>query len=253
MGSAPERPRLYADLSSWWPLLSPPSEYIDEAGLYEKAILEACEKSPRTLLELGSGGGNNASHLKARFQMTLVDLSPDMLEMSRALNPECEHVRGDMRTVRLGREFDAVFIHDAITYMTSESDVRQAIETAFVHCRPGGAVVVAPDHFREHFVPSTDHGGSDGDDGRGLRYLEWKWDPDPADTMYCVDFAYLLRDRDGSVEVVHDRHIAGLFPRGDWLRWLTEGGLQVSAVQIEHEPGEAGYEALVGRRPRHDN
>ena len=69
---------------------------------------------PGTLLELGSGGGNNASHLKARFNCTLTDISPDMLALSRTLNPECEHLEGDMRTLRLGRTFDVVFIHDAI-------------------------------------------------------------------------------------------------------------------------------------------
>jgi SAM-dependent methyltransferase len=247
MGSSRQGPKLYSDLASWWTLLSPPSEYVEESALYQQAILGACEKTPHTLLELGSGGGHNASHLKKRFQMTLVDLSPEMLAMSRALNPECEHMLGDMRTVRLGREFDAVFIHDAVSYMTSEADVRQAIETACMHCRPGGAVLIAPDHLRENFEPSTDCGGTDGD-GRGLRYLEWTWDPDPADTMYTVDFAYLLRSRDGSVAVVHDRHIEGLFRRGDWLRWMTERGLEPAVMQIEHSNAAAGHEAFVGRK-----
>jgi hypothetical protein len=31
-----------------------------------------------------------------------------MLDVSRALNPECEHIEGDIRTVRLERSFDAV-------------------------------------------------------------------------------------------------------------------------------------------------
>jgi len=35
--------------------------------------------------------------------MTLTDLSPQMLTMSRELNPECAHVQGDIRTLRLGR------------------------------------------------------------------------------------------------------------------------------------------------------
>ena len=39
----------------------------------------------RTLLELGSGGGNNASHLKARFECTLTDLSPDVLALRRSI------------------------------------------------------------------------------------------------------------------------------------------------------------------------
>jgi hypothetical protein len=46
--------------------------------------------------------------------MTLVEPSVGMLAVSRALNPDLEHVQGDMRTVRLGRHFDAVFVHDAI-------------------------------------------------------------------------------------------------------------------------------------------
>jgi len=124
--------RLYHDLASWFPVLTAPEDYIEEAEFYRKAIVSACSYHPQTLLELGSGGGNNASHLKAHFSMTLVDLSPEMLNVSKSLNPECEHIQGDMRSVRLGRLFDAVFIHDAITHMTTEQDLRSAIETAFV-------------------------------------------------------------------------------------------------------------------------
>ena len=173
-----DAPKLYNELAAWWPLLSAPHDYAEEAAGYQRILLEASGIPTHTLLELGSGGGNNASHLKARFSLVLVDRSPGMLRVSRALNPECEHVEGDMRTVRLGREFDAVFVHDAVVYMTTEADLRRAIETAYVHCKPGGAALFAPDHVRENFRPSTDHGGHD-DGTRGLRYLEWTWDPDP--------------------------------------------------------------------------
>jgi ubiquinone/menaquinone biosynthesis C-methylase UbiE len=241
--------KLYDELSSWWPLLSPPSEYTEEAAFYRRLLIDACEPPPRTMLELGSGGGNNASHLKARFAMTLVDRAPGMLAVSRALNPECEHVEGDMRTVRLGRQFDGVFVHDAVAYMTTEADLRQVIETAFVHCRPGGAVVFAPDHVRETFAPWTDHGGYDGD-GRSLRYLEWTWDPDPTDTTYTVDYAYLLRERDGSVRVEHDRHVEGLFSRADWLRLLDDVGFRAHVVPVQlSQPDLCTLEAFVGTRP----
>jgi hypothetical protein len=242
-------PRLYRELASWWPLLSAPAEYAEEAAFYERTLVAACERPPQTLLELGSGGGNNASHLKVRFEMTLVDRSAGMLDVSRTLNPECEHVEGDMRTVRLGRLFDAVFVHDAVVYMISEADLRMAIETAFVHCRPGGAALFAPDHVKESYRPSTSHGGHDGE-SRSLRYLEWTWDPDPTDTTCIVDFAYLLRESDGSVRVERDRHIEGLFSREDWLRLLSEAGFRPSMVPFEHselEPGEC--ELFVGRRP----
>ena len=83
-------------------------------------MVEKADGPVSTVLELGSGGGNNASHLKRHFTLTLVDRSPEMLELSRGLNPELEHVEGDMRTMRLDRTFDAVFVHDALAYILTE-------------------------------------------------------------------------------------------------------------------------------------
>jgi SAM-dependent methyltransferase len=248
--TAHSTPKMYQELAAWWPLVSAPEEYAEEAEFFRRAIDDACARPPRTLLELGSGGGNNASHLKQHFKLTLVDPAEGMLAVSRALNPECEHILGDMRTLRLGREFDCVFIHDAIAYMTSEADLRQALETAYLHCASGGAALFAPDHLRENFTPSTDHGGHDAADGRGLRYLEWTWDPDPDDTSYVVDYVYLLRETDGRVHVEHDRHVEGLFARGNWLRLLEEVGFRPHVVPVEHSdlaPGE--YEVFVGQKP----
>jgi SAM-dependent methyltransferase len=240
--------KLYGELASWWPLLSPPADYAEEADFYGRTLAAACERAPQTVLELGSGGGNNASHLKRRFAMVLVDRAPGMLQVSAALNPECEHVEGDMRSVRLGREFDAVFVHDAVDYMCSESDLRQAMETAYVHCRPGGAALFAPDFIRENFRPSTDCGGADGAAG-ALRYLEWSWDPDPADATYTTDYVYVLRAADGSVRVEHDRHIGGLFGRADWLRLLAGVGFAADPVRFDHSEVDYPLEVFVARKP----
>ena len=232
----------------WWPVLSAPADYEEEADFYAARLVAACDRPPQHVLELGSGGGNNASHLKKHFRMTLVDPSAGMLAVSRALNPDLEHVQGDMRTVRLGREFDAVFVHDAVVYMTNEADVRRAIETARVHCRVGGAVLIAPDHVRETFRESTDHGGHDGPE-KALRYLEWTWNPDPTDNTYTVDYVYLLRSLDGSISVEHDRHVEGLFSRRDWLTWLKEAGFDVRSIPFDHSELEAGtYEVFVATK-----
>ena len=242
--------KLYGELAKWWPIFSGPDEYREEAAYFARTLLESSDPPPRRVLELGCGGGNNAYHLKAHFEMTLVDLSPGMLAVSRALNPECEHAEGDMRTVRIGRQFDRVFIHDAIAYLTTTADLRKAMETAFTHCRPGGGALFAPNFVRENFRPSTDHGGHDGRE-RSLRYLEWTWDPDPTDDSYLVDFADILRERNGSVRVEHDRHVEGLFPRSEWLRLLADVGFRPGAIPFEHSELEAGcYELFVGTRPK---
>lgn len=232
-------PKLYDQLASWWPLLSPVEDYAEEAAFYARHLLALGDQPARTLLELGSGGGNNASYLKTRFEVVLVDPSPGMLAVSRKLNPHCEHLRGDMRTIRLGRQFDRVFIHDAICYMTTKHDLRAAIQTAYEHCRPGGAALFAPDHVRENFQASTDHSGADGEE-RGLRYLEWTWDPDPEDNIYLVDYAYMLRDSDGTVHVEHDRHVEGLFARDEWLKLMEDAGFEAQVVPFDHSELQPG-------------
>ena len=125
-----------------------------------RALIEASGSKPHTLLELGSGAGNTASHFKRHVQVTLVDLSPRMLALSRRLNPECEHLTGDMRSVRLGRTFDAVFIQDAIAHLTTENELRQALRTAYVHCKPGGVALLAPDFVQDTFTAGDGPGRS---------------------------------------------------------------------------------------------
>jgi trans-aconitate methyltransferase len=218
---------LYDDLTPWYRLLDPTADHEDEVAAY-RAGFEKAVPDAKTLLELGAGAGNNAFHLKSRYRCTLADLSEKMSALSRALNPECEHVLGDMRTVRLDRTFDAVLVHDAVVYMTTERDLSAAIETAFVHTRPGGAAVFAPDYVRETFREVSQL--HEGDDGlRSLRCLDWTWDPDPKDDTYTAEYALLLREGT-SMKAVHERHVEGLFARATWQRLLAGAGYRVEEI-----------------------
>ena len=238
--------KLYSDLAGWWPVFSHPEGYRREAAHIAKVLRGAARPRARSLLELGSGGGNGAFHLKKGFSMTLVDRSERMLEVSRRLNPECEHINGDIRTVRLGRMFDAVLVHDAVAHMTTERDLRAVMQTAFDHCRPGGVALFVPDFVRETFDEGTDEGGSDSR-GRSVRFLQWVFDPDPTDTTYHVDFAILLRTRRGAARFVHERHVLGLFARARWLRLMRDVGWRASVVRDERV-----REIFLGRRVARD-
>lgn len=239
---------MYGELAPWWPLLSPPDEYAEEAAFATTLLGSASGGVVRDVLELGSGGGNVASYLVDRFAMTLVDRSEAMLDVSRALNPDAAHVLGDMRDVRLGRAFDAVFVHDAITYLTTEDELHAAMTTAFVHCRPGGVAVLVPDFVAETFGAESYHGGVDGDDGRSARYLLWSVDPDSSDTWYETHVAYLLRHADGRVEHRHETHRRGLFSRETWLRLLADAGFEAEVAAEVTTDDRPPRDFLVGRR-----
>jgi SAM-dependent methyltransferase len=248
MTTSPTTYRFYGDLARWWPLISPPEDYTEEAE-FAASLLSRADIPVREVLELGSGGGHNAVHLQKHFAMTLVDLSEAMLDVSRRLNPECVHRQGDMRTIRLSQQFDAVLIHDAIDYMADEADLRMAMETAFVHCRPGGLALFMPDDIRETFEEGTDHGGDDAADGSGVRYLEWDWDPDPGDTWKLTEYAFLLREVDGSIQIVHETHRTGLFTGDVWLRLLSEVGFEAETVTEVTTEDRTPRELFIGRRP----
>lgn len=241
--------KLYRELADWYPLLTPVSDYAEETSFYRRLFEKYGSRPPRTLLDLGSGGGHNAAYLKKTLDCTLVDLEPAMLELSRRLNPECEHIQGDMRSIRLGRTFDRVLVHDAVAYMTTRADLAAAITTAFEHTAPGGAALFIPDFVTENFKPGTETGGSD-KGGRALRYLEWLWDPDPKDTTYVTDMAYLLRDKSGAVKVIHDRHVMGIFSKSVWMELIASAGFKACAVPFEHSSyGDGKHEVFVGLRP----
>jgi len=236
------QPKLYTELAGWWQLISPTENYADEAAFFAGLFRD---ENAATVLELGSGGGNVAWFLKREFALTLTDISIEMLAESKKQNPELEHIQGDMRTLRLGRTFDGVLVHDAIMHMTDEEDLRAALLTAHQLCKPGGVAVFVPDWVTETFQPETTHEGTDSGD-RGVRYLMWTWDADPNDTRVNTEFVLALKEG-AELRTVVDRQIEGVFPRATWLSLLEDVGFEAEVV--EDPSTDERVEVFVGHKP----
>jgi SAM-dependent methyltransferase len=238
---------LYEELAEWWPVISPAVEYADDAAVVD-AIFGSAAQPVRSILDLGCGGGHVARYLKDARSMTLVDRSAEMLEVSRQLNPDCEHLEGDMRTIRLGRQFDAVLVHDAVDYVTNQGDLSSVIATAFAHCRPGGLAIFAPDHTAETFRAGRGGGGGSDGTGRQASFRERTSDPVPDDDWILAEYEFTLRDASGSVRVVPEAHQLGSFRRDTWLRLLRAAGF---AGEARHQNGNGAAAAkvlFIGRR-----
>jgi SAM-dependent methyltransferase len=263
---ASEGYRIYADLAGWWPLISPPREYAAETA-YLAAVLrrhlgkrtQEQAENPRgdrvraEVLDLGSGGGHVAVGLTAEFSLTLVDISAQMLAVSALINPGCPHIKGDMRTIRLHRTFDAVLVHDAIDYIIGRANLRQVIATAAAHTKPGGIALFVPDYLKDTFGELTGEGGG-GDDGSGrsASFTERTWDPDPGDDQVQADYEFTLRDADGTARIVRESHQLSAFSRSLWLSLLGEAGFDASAdadADTRDLPGQRPGNLFVGVRP----
>lgn len=244
MADAP-LPRLYDDLAFLWPLLSPPEDYEFEAEMMCDLLIERLGDRPLRVLELGAGGGHTLVHLPRDWRCVAVDLSESMLANCRALAPHVRAVQGDMRTVRLGETFDAVLIHDAVDYMTSEADVTAALETAAAHLAPGGIAVVAPTYVYETFEDHAAESDFNADDTCELTYFSYVHDGDANDTLFELILIYLLR-RDGKVQVIEDRHICGLFAIRQWYEMLEAAGFEPET--LSDSTSDAPHVLFVGTK-----
>ena len=165
-------PRMYTELARYWPLISPPQDYAKEAGFWGETLRRRLGPGKHEILELGVGGGSNLSHLTRDFKAVAADLSPAMIEQARMLNPDVQFHVGDMRSIRLGRKFRAVLIHDAIDYMVSGGRPASTFATAAAHLEPGGVFVTAPDWFRETFTDPFVNSGTNTVGGTSFTLIE---------------------------------------------------------------------------------
>ena len=248
MISEQQQLRLYNDLAYLWRSISPPEDYAAEAEHWRRAVWDRLGPDRHRILELGVGGGHLLSHLTRDFQAEAVDLSSRMLELSRHLNPGVEHHLGDMRTVRLGRRFDAVLVHDAISYMLTEDDLRAALATAVEHLRPGGVLLAAPDLVRDNFRPKVlrwPARSPEDTEGPVVSVEEELRDPDPSDTVIESLFTYSIVEN-GQRRVEQDLHLTGLFLIATWQTLMEEAGFEVEVVPLPGDGDGCGEHLFCG-------
>jgi SAM-dependent methyltransferase len=216
--------RAYNELAWTEAIIAPPEEYVDETELFSKVIKEHSKIEPKILLHLGCGAGGNDYTFKKHFRVKGVDISGDMLEIAKELNPEVIYIQGDMRTIKLKECFDAVAIPDSIGYMTTVEDLRSTIFTACKHLKSGGVLLIMANIKEEFTENNFVYTGSKGD--VQITVFENNYIPDPSGTTYEATLIYLIRHR-GKLEIYTDYHTIGLFGLDTWFDILREAELEV--------------------------
>jgi len=244
-----DRRRMYGDLAWIWPIISPPEEYVEETEEYIRLIKEHARIPVGKVLNLGCGGGHNDYTLARYFDVTGVDISPDMLALARELNPQVTYVSGDMRSVRLGQGFDAVTVFDSITYMRTAESLKAAFLTAFSHLRPGGVFVTTVEESKETFVQNHTRHLTRKRGEVEITLVENDYDPNPDDTCIEANFIYLIRRR-GELTLETDCHLLGLFEMKTWIDTMMAAGLEVFTRKSETaDPEGRFFPIVIGLKP----
>ena len=215
-------------------LLTDPDEYSEEVSIYIELIKNNSRRTPETLLHFGSGSGHYDTIFKNHFKVTGVDLSKGMLEKARMRHPEVEYIEGDMRTVRLNRLFDAVIIPDCIDYMVTADDLKQAVENASHHLKPGGVLLIVG-KTQETF--SNNNFAYTGEkDGIHLTVLENNYVNPYKPGTYEASIFYLIR-KGGELTVRSEIHYLGLFPEAVWEKVFAS-----AEFELKKEPLNGLYQ-----------
>ncbi len=136
---------VFGNYSRYYDLLYRDKDYGGEAA-YIHSLIERQRPGARSVLDLGCGTGRHASLLAERgYDVTGVDRSPEMLAEARAREVRAgrsEFVEGDLRSVRLGRQFDVVVsLFHVMSYQTTNADLAAAFATLRAHLAPGGLFI----------------------------------------------------------------------------------------------------------------
>ena len=142
--------QVFANYARYYDLLYRDKDYVAEAQ-YVHELLQSHAPDTSSILELGCGSGIHATLLAQQgYQVHGVDLSAAMLEqaygrlskLTTEVASRLEFSQGDIRTIRLNKQFDAVIsLFHVMSYHTSNEDLQSAFATVRSHLKPGGILI----------------------------------------------------------------------------------------------------------------
>jgi SAM-dependent methyltransferase len=133
----------FRQYAKYYDLINRDKPYALETSYVAGRLRGVCP-SLSTMMEFGSGTGRHGRFLATQgFHVHGIEISGEMVELAQGvgtLSPgsfQCSV--GDIRSVRLGRQFDAVVaLFHVISYQIEHSDFTAALDTAARHLTTGG-------------------------------------------------------------------------------------------------------------------
>jgi SAM-dependent methyltransferase len=233
---------MYTRMAELYDVIYANKDYAEEARLLH-GVIDRCAHTPRrerrALLDVACGTGVHLAHLRARYDVEGIELSPWMLNVARQRLPNVPLHQYDMRHFHLGRRFDAVTcLFSAIGYMRTVSELRRAIATMARHVLPNGLLIVEPWLTPDRFIDGYRH--VDVAEGNGLKIARVSVNRRSGD-FAVIDFHHMIASESG-VERFLERHELRLFTHEEYLSAFTAAGL----VVVFDEEGLTGRGLYVG-------
>ena len=141
---------IYQQYAEFYDLVYEDKDYQYEAEIIDELIQKNAPEA-KSIIEFGCGTGRHAAHwAKMGYEVHGLDMSESMLTAARRRQKALDVASfkrlnfslGDIRTVRLSAQYDAVVcLFHVLSYQTTNSDLQNALQTISTHLAPSGVCV----------------------------------------------------------------------------------------------------------------
>jgi len=170
--------------------------------------------------------------VKRGYEVVGRDLSAAMLRTGsknlQEAGRSADIARGDMRTLRFPRTFDAVLcLGTAFNYLVDPADIRKALGTARRHLRPGGLLVLDLTNFASFIAkPQNVRAETDYRDPDGTHIAVYAFnDQDRPRHLHVSRFITLVR-RGSRIRLSFDESPMRMWTKGDLAKVLEQAGFR---------------------------
>lgn len=190
------------------------------------------------IMELACGTGILSERFsQAGYEVTGVDLSPEMLELAKERLPEGDFQQGDMRKLTLLDEFDAVTCYsDSLCYLADMDEVKQTFAGVRRSLKEHGIFI-----FDVHSTYKTDvefPGFAYHDNAEDFAFV---WDTYAGELPHSVahELTFFVKESDGRFLRKDEVHEERTYPIADYLDALSDfSEVQVYADFEDEAPSE---------------
>ncbi|MGA5035531.1 class I SAM-dependent DNA methyltransferase [Streptomyces capoamus] len=204
-------------------------DYRAEAAVVA-GLVRARNPEADSLLDVACGTGAHLRHFAGLFgKVEGLELSEAMLTMARAAVPAAVLHGGDMRTLSLGRSYDAITcMFGSIAYLQDTDELASTLRSFEEHLTPGGVVAVDPWWFLETSLARHVSGDTVTVGERTLTRVSYTEREGRTSKM---EVHYVVADPGSGVQHFAEEHVLTLFTRAEYEEAFTRAGLRVTYIE----------------------
>jgi ubiquinone/menaquinone biosynthesis C-methylase UbiE len=223
---------LYRKFAHYYDLIYQWMDYKGETEFIEKMVEQFKTSPGMDLLDVACGTGGHAHFLENSFNITGLDINPEMLEIAREKLPEVEFVQGDMKNMDLGHKFDVIIcLFSAINYHKNLNELENTFKRFHRHLKKGGILIFDLGFCTENW-----------EEGRMLVDAVVEGDLQLArisqsrlqDGVFNANFVFLIKEN-GKMDFEIDQHQIGVFSTPDVEKTLQNMGFNHQVYGDYHD------------------